>query len=273
MHKRALVTGGGTGIGRGIALALARRGFVLGLAGRRTDVLASTAAEITASGGEATALPVDLAEPQAGIELIERARFALDGRLDLLVNNAGVMLPGRFEHFSPQLLQQSLQVNLAAPMLLTQAALPDLKAARGSLILISSQVALLPLPYTAFYSASKAALRSFGAALRYELEESGIHLLLAYPPATDTAMTRSLTPPRLPVNSRSWRWGADPLRIGEQIVVAMERGQAERHWLDYQAPLIWLYKLWPGLVHRLLRSQLARFNLLMNAAPPEEETG
>ena len=80
-------------------------------------------------------------------------------------------------------------------------------------------------------------------------------------------MTRSLTLPR-----RARAWNADPLGVGEQIVTALERRQAERHWLEPQTPLIWLYRIWPGLVQRLLRSQLARFKTLMNAGAPEEET-
>lgn len=260
MHN-ALITGGGTGIGRGIALALAQRGYAVALAGRRADVLAATAAEITTNGGHAVSLPIDLAQPQAVPELIERTHAALRGQLQVLVNNAGVMLPGRLDAHSPGALQQALQVNLAAPLLLTQAALPALKANRGSVVLVASQAALLPLPFAAFYSASKAGLQTLGAALRYELEIAGVHLLVAYPPATATAMTEALT---LPAGAaRQWRAG--PLRIGAQIVAALERRQPERHWLDYQTPLIWLYKLWPGLVHRLLRSQLDLFAKLMNA--------
>lgn len=266
MSPRALVTGGGTGIGRGIALALARRGWSVALAGRRPAPLEAVAGELTAAGSPAAALPTDLAQPGACLELVERARLALGGQLDLLVNNAGVMLPGRLDNHSPADVQQAAQLNLAAPLLLTQAALPDLRARRGSLILVASQAALLPLPYAAVYSATKAGLSSFGAALRYELSESGVRLLVAFPPSTATAMTSTLSAPRW-----SKRLLADPLRIGEQIVAALESGKSERHWLDLQAPLIWLYPFMPGLVRRLLHSQLAHFQTLMNGAQPEDE--
>ncbi len=263
--RRALVTGGGTGIGRGIALALARRGYSVAIAGRRADRLAAAVSEIAAGGGQAVALPIDLSQPQAADDLVERTRHALGGSLDVLVNNAGVMLPGRLERLAPQALQQVMHVNLIAPILLTQAALSQLTASRGSVVFVASRAGLLPLPFAALYSASKAGLQAFGAALRYELEERGVHLLLAFPPATATAMTRALTAPAWAALS-----AAAPLRIGEQIVAALGRRESERHWLDYQTPLIWLHRLWPGLVHRLLRSQRAQFAALMNAGDKED---
>ncbi len=266
MPGRVSVTGGGTGIGRGIALALARRGWELALAGRRPGPLEAAVQAVRAGGGRAAALPTDLAQPGACPGLVERARQALGGELDLLVNNAGVMLPGPLESLSPAALQQAVQVNLAAPMLLAQAALPDLSARRGGLVLVASQAALLPLPYAALYSATKAGLHALGAALQCELAGRGVRVLVAYPPATATAMTRALGAP-------PWagRLLADPQRIGEQIVAALERGRPERHWLDFQAPLIWLYRAWPGLARRLLCTQLARMQVLMKEAHPGEE--
>src|SRR5262245_27289538 len=121
--QRALITGGGTGIGRGLALALVRRGCAVALAGRRADVLASTASAINMTGGRAVALPIDLSEPLVAANLVEQTREALDGPLDVLVNNAGVMAPGRFETLTPEFIQQAVNVNLTVAMTLTRAAL------------------------------------------------------------------------------------------------------------------------------------------------------
>ena len=88
MQRRVLVTGGGTGIGRGIALARASRGWAVALAGRRSAPLEDTAAEIQAGGGQAAALPADISQPEVCTGLIDRARQALGGGLHLLVCNA-----------------------------------------------------------------------------------------------------------------------------------------------------------------------------------------
>jgi len=275
--QRALVTGGGTGIGRGIALALSQRGWAVALAGRRLAPLADVVKEIEVNGGRAAALTVDLAQVEACLNLVERARQALEGELDGLVNNAGVMLPGRLERLAAADLQQAVQVNLTAPLLLTRAALPDLSASQrrtgrpGRVALVASQAARMALPYAAVYSATKAGLYGLGEALRFELEEAGVHLLTANPPAVETAMTAALTRPALPPILAGLGRAADPLQIGEQIAAALERCQAELNWVDAQTALIWLYQIWPWAGRRLLRSQLGLFRGLMNAGPPVEE--
>lgn len=275
--RRALVTGGGTGIGRGIALALARRGWAVALAGRRTEALEGVVKEIEAKGGRAFALAVDLAQAEACQVLVEQAHQALGGALDGLINNAGVMLPGRLERLAAADLQQAVQVNLTAPLLLTRAALPDLAGSQrrwgkpGRVALIASQAARMPLPYAAVYSATKAGLCGLGEALRYELGEIGVSLLTANPPAVETAMTAALRRPTLPQALQGLGRAADPLRIGEQITSALERGQAELNWVDAQSALIWLYQIWPWAGRRLLGSQLRLFRELMNAGPPDEE--
>ena len=88
--KVALITGGGSGIGRASALALAEEGFAVVLAGRRAEVLEETAAE---AAGEALAVPADVSDPASIRDLFARAREAF-GRLDLLFNNAGIGAPG-----------------------------------------------------------------------------------------------------------------------------------------------------------------------------------
>src|SRR5690242_16346311 len=113
MATTALVTGGGSGIGRGIALALARRGMQVIVTGRRANLLCEVAAEITTIGATAYALAADLSVPEERLHLLDEAH-RVAGVLDLLVNNAGVFSGGALASLSRAEVTRSVELNLAA---------------------------------------------------------------------------------------------------------------------------------------------------------------
>jgi short-subunit dehydrogenase len=254
----ALVTGGGTGIGRGIALALARRQVRVALAGRRSAQLEAVAAEIEQLGGLAFAWPADLTRAGERARLQEQIHAAL-GPIDLLVNNAGVLASGELATLAPAEIEVAVAVNLAAPMLLAQQWLPDLAARRGAVVLVGSMMSLVPLPAASVYSATKGGLRAFGHALRPELRARGVHLLVVYPPGTATAMTATMA------RNAPWRVGlADPLVVGERIVRALLAGRGELQWGAGERALALAYRAAPRLVAGLLARQHALFARIMN---------
>jgi short-subunit dehydrogenase len=249
----ALVTGGGSGIGRGVALALTRRGARLALAGRRRDALASVADEIAALGGHAAVVCADLARVDERTQLHERVQAML-GPIDLLVNAAGVLAGGELATLAPAEIEAAVALNLVAPMILVRQCLPDLAARRGAVVLVGSMMSFVPLPAAAIYSATKAGLRAFGQALRYELQPRGIHLLTVYPPGTATAMTAPMA------RNAPWRMPlASPMLIGERIVRALVAGRHEVQWGASERLLTLLHHALPWLVRRLLASQRGRF--------------
>jgi short-subunit dehydrogenase len=244
--RTALVTGGGTGIGRGIALALARRQVRVALVGRRQGPLEAVAGEIAHMGGHAVAFPADLTQAGERTHLRERIHASL-GPIDLLVNNAGVLASGELAALTPAAIELAVALNLAAPMLLVQQWLPDLVARRGAVILVGSMMSFVPLPAAAVYSATKAGLRALGLALRYELGARGIRLLTVYPPGTATAMTASMA------RNAPWRSPlADPAVVGERIVRALIAGRREVQWGAGERALTLLYGALPWLVEALL---------------------
>jgi short-subunit dehydrogenase len=253
----ALVTGGGTGIGRGIALALARRGTQVALVGRRRAPLEQVAGEVAQLGGRAVAFPADLTHAGERTALRALVHEAL-GPIDLLVNNAAVLAGGELEALAPGEIASAVALNLAVPMLLVQQWLPDLVAGHGAVILVGSMTSFVPLPAAVVYSATKAGLRAFGGALRYELRGRGVHLLTVYPPGTATAMTASMArnaPWRIPL--------ADPAIVGERVVRALIAGRRDVQWGAGERLLTMLYQVIPRPLEALMARRHGLFVRMM----------
>jgi meso-butanediol dehydrogenase / (S,S)-butanediol dehydrogenase / diacetyl reductase len=153
----ALITGGGTGIGRATAVRLAQEGHAVVLAGRRPEPLADTAREVEAAGGSATCISGDVSSP-AGADQAADAAISAYGRLDVLVCNHGVgdSLPAGEDTL--QAWDQTLQINLTGAFLIARAALPHLLDRRGSVVTVSSTSGWLAGPGWASYCTSKAGL-------------------------------------------------------------------------------------------------------------------
>lgn len=178
--RRALVTGGGTGMGEAIAKALAALGVRVVVCGRRTEPLEETVEEIKSAGGEAFSIPGDVANAKGCARLIEQATGLLDG-LDLLVNNAGIARSGPFADIATEDVDAVIDIDLKGPIHLTQAALPHLRASgaegRGPAVLnISSSVTQIAVANYAVYSAAKAGLNMLTKCLALELAADKIRV-------------------------------------------------------------------------------------------------
>ncbi|MEW6705396.1 MAG: SDR family oxidoreductase [Pseudomonadota bacterium] len=187
---RIVLTGATGGIGRAAAARLVEAGASLLLVGRSPAKLAAQARELVHRFGAAAEDRVrwhaaDLNQP----DHIARLRDAAAGlRLNVLVLGAGVPSFGALQALTPQHLQQVLQTNLLAPMLLTQALLPALqRCPRAQLICMGSALGRIGLPGFSAYSASKFGLRGFAEALRRELADTGVRVQYLGPRSTRTA--------------------------------------------------------------------------------------
>jgi NAD(P)-dependent dehydrogenase (short-subunit alcohol dehydrogenase family) len=159
--KVAIVTGAGTGIGRSAALALAKDGFVVGLAGRRKEPLEATAAQIAELGSEALVVPTDVGDP-ASVKALFAAVKAKFGRLDFLFNNAGMGAPAiPLEDLSYEQWKNVVDANLTGTFLCTQEAFRIMKdqSPRGGRIVNNGSIsAHAPRPFSAPYTATKHAV-------------------------------------------------------------------------------------------------------------------
>jgi short-subunit dehydrogenase len=184
----AIVTGASSGIGAATARELARRGAKVVLAARRAKRLDEQVRAIRGAGGEALAIPTDVADA-TDLQLLVDHALASFGRVDVLVNNAGAGWLKPVASSAPNALVDLVEVNLLGAMLLTCGVLPGMLARRhGAVIFVGSlsgRVAMEPV-----YSATKFGLRGFALSLRRQLAGSGVSVSLVSPGNIDTAMTR-----------------------------------------------------------------------------------
>ena len=192
--QTALVTGAGRGIGAAIARALAAHGAHVFLAARTEAQLGQVAQDIRASGGEATAVPADLTE-QSSVEALFATLRDRAGRLEVLVNNAGIGLFGQVADFPVEDLDRMYQVNLRGTFLCSREALRMMAPAkRGYIINIASVVGIKGYPNQSGYTASKHAVMGFTKSLAVEAQEHGIRASAVLPGAVFTELIAAARP-------------------------------------------------------------------------------
>ncbi|MFE6457191.1 SDR family NAD(P)-dependent oxidoreductase [Streptomyces cinereoruber] len=212
-----VVTGAGTGIGRATARAFAGRGATVVAVGRRAEPLRETAegrpgihpfvADITAEGAA---------------EEIVRAALDAHGRLDVLVNNAGIATGGPLGTLDRSVIAPLLETNLVAPVLLTQAAVPALRESRGVVVNVSTTIGQRGWPANSLYPATKSALETLTRCWAVELAPAGVRVVAVAPGPVDTpiGLHAGLSPERLE-EVRAWQLAHVPLgRLGRPEEVA-----------------------------------------------------
>lgn len=188
--KAAIVTGAGSGNGRAFALALASAGVGVCVADIRLDGADETVDQIQEGGGRAFAVACDVTD-RAAVERMVRAAVETFGRLDVLVNNAGVTKRVPLMEATEADFASAMGVNVLGPLLCTQAAQPHLHAAGGgSIVNVASISPDLLVPGIAIYAASKAALRTLTQAMALELASDNIRVNALCPGLTLTGMNR-----------------------------------------------------------------------------------
>ncbi|WP_424002813.1 SDR family oxidoreductase [Haloarcula salina] len=184
----AIVTGASSGIGRATAESLASRGASVVLAARRVDELDEVAASIEDDDGEALVVSTDVTSDDDIDDLVETT---LDeyGRIDVLVNNAGLMPLAHIAEADRETLQTTIDVNLSGLIKLTHAVVPTmLDQESGHVVNISSVVGRFLQENSAHYNATKAGVKMFGDSLRLDVAEDGVHVATIEPGAVDTEL-------------------------------------------------------------------------------------
>ena len=183
MDKAALVTGGSSGIGLAIATMLSDEGFALTLAARTREKVETAADTLGAH-----AIAGDVAKEDDCRRIVEEHRRE-HGRLDLLVNSAGVGIAGRIDELGAKQIDLQLDVNLRGTMLVTAAAMPLLRDAGGLIVNLASIAGTSPSPRLPVYGAAKAGVINFTSSLNRAEEEHGVRATVLSPGFVDTPMT------------------------------------------------------------------------------------
>lgn len=189
-NKRVLVTGSGSGIGRGIALAFAREKAEVIVTGRRESEIEKTVSLIHSEGGKAVCGPMDIRNPES-IDSFFEDFVKLGGGLDVLVNNAGINITAPLLDSSWQEVNDIITTNLTGAAWCIRAAARLMKEQNrgGSIIAITSDCAHAPLPRQTIYSASKAGLNSIVKTLAVEFKDYGIRINAVAPGPVESPMT------------------------------------------------------------------------------------
>ncbi|MFO1135143.1 MAG: SDR family oxidoreductase [Rhodoblastus sp.] len=248
----ALVTGASAGIGQELARVLAANGHSLVLAARRRDKLQELADELRAAHGvKATIASVDLSEPDAPQALFDSLRDA-GAQIDLLVNNAGLLVEGRFNALDLDRQMQLLRVNVMAMTALTHLFLgPMIARKRGRILNVASIASFMPVPSLAVYAASKAYVRSFGDALSQELAGSGVTVTTLCPGVTETGMVEGTELGKMPsamiMDARTVaQEGYRACMAGKPVHVAGIANELAVQWIKYQPS--WLLRAIGGVL-------------------------
>lgn len=190
--QRALITGASSGIGRAIAVGLARGGAKLWVLGRSRERLEEALCAAASSAASISAHEADLSTPEGQAAAIEAVLPELDG-LDILVHCAGEISLGPIATAPVEQFDRQYQVNLRAPYVLTQALLPLLRKSQGQVVFINSTAGLRANANAAQYSATKHGLKALADSLRDEVNRDGVRVLSVFSGRTSTPMQRAIT--------------------------------------------------------------------------------
>lgn len=222
--KVALVTGASSGIGEGTALALADAGAVVAVSARRADRLDALVKKLEAASGKALALPADVTNESEAARAVNDTVARL-GRIDILINSAGVMQAGGVENCDVDEYRRVFDINLFATLYCCRAAIPHmLSQGGGDIVNISSLAGRKGGPMTNAYSASKHALNSMTDAMRQELGARNIRISILMPGATTTEVAENISDPnwRKAISAHVSKEGAVlPREIGDTIAFMM----------------------------------------------------
>lgn len=264
-----VITGASSGIGRKSAQMLASRGASLVLAARNGEALHEVVDEVERLGGQAVAIPTDMADPEQVKRLAERAIDAF-GRIDTWVNNAGVGVYGTVDQISLDEMQRVIEVDLLGVMFGSKVALPYLRQTGGTLINVSSVTGKRAVPLQAPYSAAKHGVVGFADALRMELEHerAGVTVTTILPYGIDTPFFNharsklgALPRPTPPVY--------EPDAVADSIVWAAEHPTREIVVGGAAKATLLLQRLSPALADKLLTTGGAGFTTQVSDRPDD----
>lgn len=223
-----IVTGASSGIGRSLAFAAAANGWATLLVARRADRLETIARDIAARGGTCATLVADVTSADAPQRIVTAA-LSTFGRIDVLVNNAGVGAPGGLLEQTDAAMDAQWQLHVAAPLRIARAAYPAIRERGGGIVFFGSGLARVPAPGFGAYCAAKAAARATAIQLRRELKHEGVFVTYVDPGAVATEFNIASG-----MDTQASSLHADPDVVAKRILRAIEHRAARVNAVPWQ---------------------------------------
>jgi NAD(P)-dependent dehydrogenase (short-subunit alcohol dehydrogenase family) len=245
------ITGGGSGIGRALALAFADEGATVAVSGRREDRLQEVVSELETRGARGLAVRCDVTDEASVAEAVQKVVRTLGG-LDVAVANAGFAVAGRVEKLSAADWRRQLDVNVIGTAMTARYAIPHLRERKGRLALVGSVSAMLSAPGLGAYSASKYAVRAIGQALAVELHGSGVTCTTIHPGFIESEIAKVDNQGRYDESRKDGRpknllWPAK--RAARAMVVAIDKRKREYTFTGHGKVGAFAGRHAPGVVH------------------------
>ncbi|MFY7910875.1 MAG: SDR family oxidoreductase [Emticicia sp.] len=259
--KVVIITGGSSGIGKALAFELGKEHCKLIITGRNIDKLEQTSHELSMQGIENHYLVADSSLEYDNKRIVAEAIYHY-GKIDILINNAGITMRSMFEDADiDATIRKVMDINFFGTVYLTQAALPYIKKAKGTIVGISSIAGYRGLPVRSGYSASKFAVNGFLEALRTELLYSGVNVLTACPGFTSSNIRYSAIDAHGEVSQETVRDEQKMMSSEEcamHIVKAIKKRKRSIVLTSEGKLTVWLNKLFPSWVDKLVYTTLAK---------------
>ncbi len=245
------ITGGGSGIGRELALAFAREGAAVAVSGRRQERLDEVAAELDATAGSGLAVHCDVTDEESVAAAVATVVESL-GRLDVAVANAGFAVAGKVETLSAADWRRQFETNVIGLTSTARAAIPHLKQTQGRLALVGSVSSFVAMPGVGPYHSSKYAVRAIGQTLSMELHGSGVSCTTIHPGFVESEIAQvdnrgRFNPKRPDRRPAKLMWAAD--RAARVMVNSIHRRQRERVFTGHGRVIGWIGRHMPGAAH------------------------
>ena len=245
------ITGGGSGIGRALALAFADEGATVAVSGRREDRLQRVVQELEKRGAKGLAVRCDVTDEASVAEAVRKVVRTFGG-LDVAVANAGFTVAGRIEKLSAADWRRQLDVNVIGTAMTARYAIPHLRERKGRLALVGSVMSMVSMPGLGAHSASKYAVRAIGQALAVELHGSGVSCTTIFPGYTESEIAQVDNQGRFDASREDRRpknliWRTN--RAARVMVDAIAKRKREYTFTAHGKAGAFAGRHMPGLVH------------------------
>ncbi|MEZ0484250.1 SDR family oxidoreductase [Fibrella aquatica] len=255
-----VITGASSGIGQALAFAFGKTGAAIVFCGRKADALKVTSDALTAAGIVNLPVIADVSV-EADMKRLADDTIARFGRIDILINNAGISMRSMFLDADPEVIRKVMDINFMGTVYATRYTLPHILKTKGSVVGISSIAGYKGLPVRSGYSASKFAMNGFLEALRIELRYSGVHVLTACPGFTASNIRFSALNSQGEAAGDSMREEGSMMsseECADHILKAVQQRKRELILTGQGKLTVFLNKWLPGLVDKLTYNTLAK---------------